>query len=173
MNSKAPTIPFGIVACTSSDNLSLNLSLYSLDLPTSRAQIFSRARSANSRFFMFSRAKANERAARANYRKWEAKDFEKACVLFSLLLAVFRILSALYPSSDVHHSTLYLAHWPRVEKLLTPFSFSHMRSSTHLRGTLERRGSGEPTVKSLPKKQLQSSICNNTKQKRENVSASS
>ena len=53
-----------------------------LDLHTSRAQIFSRARSASGRFFMFSAAKANQRAkprAEANYwnRKWEAKDFEK------------------------------------------------------------------------------------------------
>ena len=52
----------------------------SLDLPTSLAQIFSRARSARGRFFMFSAAKASERArAGANYRnrKWEAKNFEK------------------------------------------------------------------------------------------------
>ena len=33
-----------------------------IDLPTSRAQIFSRARSTRGRFFMLSAAKANERA---------------------------------------------------------------------------------------------------------------
>ena len=33
-----------------------------VDLPTSRAQIFSRAQSASARFFMFSAAKASERA---------------------------------------------------------------------------------------------------------------
>ena len=159
----------------------LEIAVYSLDLPTSRAQIFSRPRRASGRFFLcFLRQKrARERElvlrAGANYRKgkWEAKDFKKGCILFSLFASSVRILSALYPSSDVHHSTLYLAHSPTVEILLTPLSFSHMRSSTHLRGTLERRGSGQPTVKSLPKKQLRSNICNNTKQKRENVSASS
>ena len=54
---------------------------FHLDLPTSRAQIFSRARSAGGRFFVrVSAAKASERAkAGANYRnrKWEAKDFEE------------------------------------------------------------------------------------------------
>ena len=39
------------------------------DLPTSRAQIFSRARSVSGRFFMFSAAKANERA-RARPSRW-------------------------------------------------------------------------------------------------------
>ena len=34
------------------------------DLPTSRAQFFSRARSASGRFFMISAAKARERARR-------------------------------------------------------------------------------------------------------------
>ena len=34
---------------------------YDLDLPTSRAHVFSRARSASGRLFMFSAAKANER----------------------------------------------------------------------------------------------------------------
>ena len=54
------------------------------DLPTSRAQIFSRARSVSGRFFMFLRQKrTRERElvlrAGANYRnrKCEAKDFEK------------------------------------------------------------------------------------------------
>ena len=36
-------------------------SILLLDLPTSRAQIFSRARGASGRFFMFSAAKASER----------------------------------------------------------------------------------------------------------------
>ena len=35
---------------------------FMLDLPTSRAQIFSRARSVSDRFFMFSAPKASERA---------------------------------------------------------------------------------------------------------------
>ena len=48
-----------------------------LDLPTSRAQIFSRARSASDRFFMFSAAKASERGETTRNRKREAKDFEK------------------------------------------------------------------------------------------------
>ena len=66
----------------------------SLDLPTSRGQIFSRARSASGRFFMFSAAKANQRAkprAEANYRnrKWEAKDFEKVYLLFYLLCFLY------------------------------------------------------------------------------------
>ena len=39
-----------------------------LDLLTSRAQIFSRARSARGRLSMFSAAKASERRAGANYR---------------------------------------------------------------------------------------------------------
>ena len=38
----------------------------SIDLPTSRAQSFSRARSASGRFFMFSAAKASERASGAS-----------------------------------------------------------------------------------------------------------
>ena len=168
LNSKAHTIPFGIVACTSPDSLSRN-SFILFRLAYSRAVDFLR-------FLQQKRAKERDLVLRAgaNYRirKWEAKDFKKVFILFSLLLVVFQILNTLYPSSNVH-STPYLAHWSRVEILLTPLSFSHMRSSTHLRGTLERRGSGEPTVKSLPKKQLRSNICNNTKQKRENVSASS
>ena len=50
---------------------------FQLDLPTCRAQIFSRARSATGRFFMFSAAKASEKArascqARANY--WNRKS---------------------------------------------------------------------------------------------------
>ena len=39
-----------------------------LDLPTSRAQIFSPARSVRGRLFMFSAAKASERRAGVNYR---------------------------------------------------------------------------------------------------------
>ena len=42
-------------------NLSLESGLF-VDLPTSRAQSFSRARSVSGRFFMFSAAKASERA---------------------------------------------------------------------------------------------------------------
>ena len=50
-----------------------------LDLPTSRADIFSQAQSASCRFFMFSEAKSERESgsSTANYRnrKWEAKDF--------------------------------------------------------------------------------------------------
>ena len=45
-----------------------------VDLPTSPAQMFSRARIASGWFFIFSAAKASERA---RAWKWEAKDFEK------------------------------------------------------------------------------------------------
>ena len=40
-----------------------------LDLPTSRAQIFSQARSASGRFFKFSAAKANQRAKPGNEKR--------------------------------------------------------------------------------------------------------
>ena len=45
------------------------VSIILLDLPTSRAQIFSRARSASGRFFMFSSAKANQNEKRRTLRK--------------------------------------------------------------------------------------------------------
>ena len=53
----------------------------------SRAQFFSRAQSASVRFFMFSAAKASERAEASaegdhRNRKWEAKNFEKVYHLF-------------------------------------------------------------------------------------------
>ena len=54
-----------------------------IDLRTSRAQIFSRARSPSGRFFLCflrqKRARKRKLRAEANYRnwKWEAKDFEK------------------------------------------------------------------------------------------------
>ena len=61
-------------------NLYITLGLY-LDLPRNRAQIFSRRRSANGRFFYVFCGKERERELRAgaNYRngKWQAKDFEK------------------------------------------------------------------------------------------------
>ena len=44
-------------------------SAFLLDLPTSRVQIFSRARSASGRFFMFSAAKASERAKAGNEKR--------------------------------------------------------------------------------------------------------
>ena len=55
-----------LVSASSSSSTMLTVS-NKLDLPTSRAQIFSRARSASGRFFIFSAAKANKRAG-ANYR---------------------------------------------------------------------------------------------------------
>ena len=55
-----------LVSASSSSSTMLTVST-KLDLPISRAQIFSRARSASGRFFMFSAAKANKRAG-ANYR---------------------------------------------------------------------------------------------------------
>ena len=63
--------------CFSTVELALKGLLLYLDLHTSRAPFFSRARSASDRFFVFSAAKANERAANYRNRKWEAKDFEK------------------------------------------------------------------------------------------------
>ena len=74
-----------------------------LDLPTSRAQIFSRARNASGRFFMFSAAKANQRAKprlvslaknRINSRQfvWSAICFKVmtryTCGFFPRILAI-------------------------------------------------------------------------------------